>query len=199
MSETLDQTPAAVFPPGRYGRRDGPAGVRLRVLSGRALVQVMARGGNDHSIRDAVRSKYQLALPQTPLLARGPQLLFLWNGHLTWLAVADEGLIPDLESALCNDLGPLASLSDQSDSRFTVELSGSRARDALAKLAPVDLHPRAFRPGDTAMTLLGHLTGQITQIDVTPSYELMVFRGFAESFLHDLLEAGAEFGVEAIG
>ena len=66
----------------------------------------------------------------------------------------------------------------------------------LAKLAPIDLHPRAFRPGDTAMTLFGHIAGQITQIDSAPTYELMVFRGFAESFLQELKTYGAEFGID---
>ena len=66
----------------------------------------------------------------------------------------------------------------------------------LAKLAPIDLHPRVFRPDDTAMTLFGHIAGQITQIDSAPTYELMVFRGFAESFLPDLKTYGAQFGVD---
>jgi len=66
---------------------------------------------------------------------------------------------------------------------------------SLAKLTPIDLHPRAFAPSQTALTLFGHLTGQITQIDDAPSYELMVFRGFAQCFWHAMHAAGAEFGI----
>jgi sarcosine oxidase subunit gamma len=196
VSETLEPAAAASLPPGRYGREAGAAGVRLRILSGRALVQVMARGRNDDALRQAVRSKYAIALPETPLLARGPKVSLLWAGHRTWMATAEEADIADLESVLRGDLGSLASISDQTDGRLAVELSGPKARAALAKLAPIDLHPRVFRPADTALTLLGHVAGQITQIDAAPTFELLVFRGFAESFLHELKTAGAEFGVE---
>jgi sarcosine oxidase subunit gamma len=199
VSETLHPMPAAFLSPGRYGWRDGAAGVRLRILSARALIQVMARGSNDDAIRAAVSLKYQVVLPETPVLARGPRLSFLWAGHRTWMAIADEADFPDLESVLRNDLGLLASTCDQSDGRVIVELSGPHARDTLAKLVMVDLHPRAFRPDDTAMTLLGHISGQITQIDAGPIFEVMIPRGFAETFLHDLTEAGAEFGVEFVG
>ena len=196
MPETLDPVAAAVLPSGRYGRDDGAAGVRLRIVSGRALVQVMARGHDDDAIESAVREKYGIALPQEPVMARGPRLSFLWAGHRTWIAMADERDAADLESVLRDDLGPLASVSDQSDSRLLVELSGGKARELLAKLVPVDLHPRAFRPDDTAMTLFGHIAGQITQIDAAPTYELMVFRGFAESFLQDVMAYGAQYGVD---
>jgi sarcosine oxidase subunit gamma len=197
VSETiLEAAAAAVLPPGRYGREDGQAGLRLRILSGRALVQVMARGRNDDALKDAVRLKYAIALPEQPLLAHGPKLSLLWAGHRSWMAMAHEADIVDLESVLRGDLGSLASISDQTDGRLLVELSGPKARDTLAKLVPIDLHPRAFRPGDTAMTLFGHIAGQIVQIDSAPTFELLVSRGYAESFLHDLKMAGAAFGVQ---
>ena len=46
------------------------------------------------------------------------------------------------------------------------------------------------------MTLFGHIAGQITQIDAAPIYGLMVFRGFAESFLQDVMAYGAQYGVD---
>ena len=71
MPETLEPVAAALLPSGRYGREDGAAGVRLRMISGRALVQVMARGRDDDAIANAVREKYGVALPKTPVMARG--------------------------------------------------------------------------------------------------------------------------------
>jgi methylglutamate dehydrogenase subunit D len=195
VPETLDPVAAAVLPSGRYGRDDCAAGVRLRIVFDRALVQVMARG-HDDAIESAVREKYGIALPKKSVVARGPWLSFLWAGHRTWIAMADERDAADLESVLRADLGPLASVVDQSDSRLLVELSGGKARELLAKLVPVDLHPRAFRTDDTAMTLVGHIAGQISQIDAAPTYELMVFRGFAESFLQDVMAYGAQYGID---
>jgi sarcosine oxidase subunit gamma len=119
----------------------------------------------------------------------------LWCGHHHWFAQADG--TTDVLPKLANEIGSLAALSDQSDSRLIVALSGPAARATLAKLAPIDLHPRAFRDGETAVTLLGHIGGQVTLIDDRPTYELMVSRSYAGSFLHSLLDAAAEFGVAA--
>jgi methylglutamate dehydrogenase subunit D len=196
VPETLEPVAAALLPSGRHGREDGAAGVRLRLISGRALVQVMARGRDDDAIANAVREKYGVALPEAPAMARGQRVSFLWAGYRAWIAMADERNVADLESVLRDDLGSLISASDQSDGRLLVELSGRKARDVLATLAPIDLHPRAFRPDDTAMTLFGHIAGQITQIDSAPTYELMVFRGFAESLLQDVMTYGAQYGLD---
>ena len=198
MPEMLEPVLAALLASGRYGREQGTAGLRLRIVSGRAQVQVMARGHSDDALKHAVRSKYTLDLPDKPTLVRSPGVSFLWTGYRTWMAMANEADIPDLESVVRHDIGVLASISDQSDGRLLVELSGAQVREALAKLVPVDLHPRAFRPGDTALTLFGHVAGQITQVDSAPAYELMMFRGYADSFLHDLTECGAEFGIDVI-
>jgi heterotetrameric sarcosine oxidase gamma subunit len=89
----------------------------------------------------------------------------------------------------------VSKLSDHSDARFAVMASGPKVRDTLAKLTPIDLHPRAFAPSQTALTLFGHLSGQITQIDDMPSYEVMVFRSFAQCFWRAIHAAGAEFGI----
>jgi len=191
----LAATAAVDFSRGRHGLADGPAGIKLRLTVSRALVSVIARKGKAQSLTSAVKQAFGIDLPDKPQLARGKSVSFLWSGHQHWLAVADED---DLMSKLTRELAGLASLSDQSDSRVIVGLSGVAARQTLAKLVPIDLHPRAFRPNDTALTLFGHIAGQITQIDDAPTYELMAPRSFADSFVHDVLAAGAEFGVDVV-
>jgi heterotetrameric sarcosine oxidase gamma subunit len=91
----------------------------------------------------------------------------------------------------------LASVSDQSDGRVVVRVSGPHARDMLAKGVMVDLHPRAFRPGDVAVTSVAYIGAHLWQLDDTQTYELAVYRSFGVSFWRWLLEAGAEFGVTA--
>ena len=192
-----DLAPAAPFELRRvvHGRTDA-AGVRLRLIASRALVSVIARKAQTPALATIVKQAFGADLPDTPQLARGKSVSFVWSGHQQWLAMAEQR--EDLLSTLRAELGALASLSDQSDSRATLELSGPAARQALAKFVPIDLHPRAFRSNDTALTLIGHIAGQITQIDDAPSYELMAPRSFAENFLHDVLAAGAEFGVDVV-
>jgi len=80
-----------------------------------------------------------------------------------------------------------------------VRLVGPRARDALAKLCPIDLHPRAFRPGDVALTNLAHMSALLWQVEEMPTYEIAVFRAFAESFFQALIAACAEFGCDVAG
>jgi sarcosine oxidase subunit gamma len=162
------------------------------------MVQVMARRNKRDDLAAAVLNRFGIALPGEPKLARGDRVSFLWAGHHQWLALAAEDAVPNLRAELQGSIGAAASLSDQSDARFIVVLSGEKARDTLAKLTPIDLHPRAFGQGQTALTLFGHISGQITQIDDTPTYEVMVFRGFAESFWRAALSAGAEFGVDVV-
>jgi sarcosine oxidase subunit gamma len=71
-------------------------------------------------------------------------------------------------------------------------------RDALAKGFPIDLHPRAFRTGFTAVTSAAHIGAQLWQIDDAPTYEIAVARGFALSFWHWLEASAAEYGIELV-
>jgi len=72
---------------------------------------------------------------------------------------------------------------------------------SLAKLLPIDLHPRAFAPGDTALTAAGQVGVQIWQRDVPadtgPTYELVVFRSYAAAMWQWLTRAAAEFNAES--
>ena len=195
---SLAALPPGVPPVGRHGRATGTAGARLRIVQQRQIVSVIARRGCLDALRSAMRTQFGLDLPETPRLARGRSSSILWCGHQQWFVMADEGA-GDLFATLRECAGASAALSDQSDSRLIVELSGPAARAVLAKLAPVDLDPRVFSAGATALTLLEHVGGQITQIGDEPAYELMAFRSFAESLLHGILTAGAEFGIDATG
>jgi heterotetrameric sarcosine oxidase gamma subunit len=99
------------------------------------------------------------------------------------------------EQRLRAALSPLASVSDQSDGRTVIRVRGPGARDTLAKGMPIDLHPRTFRPGDAAVTLVAHIGAHIWQVDEAPTYELIVSRSYAAAFLEWLIHSAAEFGV----
>jgi methylglutamate dehydrogenase subunit D len=192
----LSRSPlAAVILPGRYGR-SGEAGLVVQERTGRQIVSLAARRGQDAALAAAVQSSWELELPTTPRRVGDGRLAFLWSGRAQWLAIA-EGM-GDLESSLRDRLGSLASLTDQSDGRSVLRLSGPRTRETIAKGLAIDLHPRAFTPGDTALTLAGHIGVQIWQLDDTPSYEIAVARGYASSLLAWLIPAGEEFGITVL-
>ena len=123
----------------------------------------------------------------------GP-IAFVWGGPGQWLAMADGEDGAAFEQRLRATLGNLASVSDQSDGRTVFRVGGERARDVLAKGVPIDLHPRAFRPGDAAVTTVAYIGAQFWQVDDTPTYEFIISRSFAAGFWEWLIDAAAEFG-----
>jgi heterotetrameric sarcosine oxidase gamma subunit len=180
--------------PGHYGA-DKAAGVTLASRNQLALAMVIARRGQYDRLAARVLETFRLELPATPRRAEAGPTAFIWSGPGQWLACA-EGIDPQaFEARLRSELADLASVSDQSDSRFVVRVAGPNARHMLAKGVMVDLHPRAFVSGTVAVTSIAYIGVHLWQVDATATYELAVYRSFAASFWHWLMDAGAEFGV----
>ncbi len=131
----------------------------------------------------------------TPRCVAEGQVHFTWAGPSRWLAEAPNEMPSTFERNLREALAGLASVTSQSDGRSIIRISGPKARDVLAKGVPLDLDPRVFSPGDTAMTLVGHINVHLWQSDAAPTYDLAVFRSFAAGFCEWLIDASAEFGV----
>ena len=55
-------------------------------------------------------------------------------------------------------------------------------RDVLAKGVPIDLHPKVFKPGDVAVTLIAYIGVQIDMLDDT-TYQLTAPRSMAGKLL----------------
>jgi methylglutamate dehydrogenase subunit D len=181
--------------PGRHGAAAGEPGVVVSLRTDLALVAIMARKGRENALAQRVREVFGAALPQRPRRAENGPVAFVWAGPGQWLASARGRSGHVFESELRESLAGLASVTDQSDARAIVRVSGPKARDALAKGVPIDLHPGVFGPGDTALTVVSYIGVHIWQIDETPNYEIAMFRSFADSFWRWLLSAGAEYGM----
>ena len=78
-----------------------------------------------------------------------------------------------------------------------IRVFGPKARALLAKGTPVDLHPSAFGPGKSAMTQMAHIGVHLVQTDAG-TFELSVFRGFAENFWEWLTEQAEEYGYQVL-
>jgi sarcosine oxidase subunit gamma len=59
-------------------------------------------------------------------------------------------------------------------------------------------HPRAFRPGDTAITGVAHIGVQLWQADAGPAYTFSIPRSYAGSFREWLAASCAEYGLELL-
>lgn len=79
-----------------------------------------------------------------------------------------------------------------SDARAVIFVEGSFCREMIAKLAPVDLHPDTFKPGDFRRTRLGQVAAAFWMRD-EDTFEVICFRSVA-GYAFDLLVASAEAG-----
>lgn len=182
--------------PGRYGRGTASPGVTVREVQGAGLATVTPRKGRGAALIDAARSAFGVELPTLPRRAEGRDLAFIWSGPDQWLVLRQPAPSEGMEALLGTPFAGLASIVDQSHGRTLLRVSGPNARDALAKGVAVDLHPRAFKPGDAAATLVSHIAVHLWQIDDRPTYEFAVARSLAQSFWHWLEASAAEYGLE---
>ena len=183
---------------GRYGKRDGGAGVTISERIGLGLATVAARKGQARSLQDRVREAYGVDLPQTSRVVVGRDVSFVGYGPGQWLAVSETLASEALARDLAERLKGLASISDQSSGRTVIRVSGPRARDVLAKGLPIDLDPRAFPLGSAATSTISLMGVQLWQADDTRSYDIAVFRSLSESFWRWLAASAAEFGYEVV-
>lgn len=150
--------------------------------------------GKAEALDAALRAAYGIGLPEgVGRRVEGEGIAFAWTGPDQWLAIAPRNAERDLERELKATLAGVASVVDQSDGRVVVRIQGPRARDVFAKGVPIDLHPRVFRPGDVAITHASHIGIILWQLDEAPTYEVALFRSYAESFAHWLDESAAEY------
>lgn len=182
---------------GRHGRRAGDPGVVATEVRSVGLALVTARKGERASLGDAVHSTFGVELPGAPRRIAGRDIAFIWSGPDQWLAHMEPAPAAGMEAVLA-PLAGVAALVDQSHGRTVLRVTGPRVRDALAKGFAIDLHPRAFKAGDTAVTSVAHIGAQIWQTDDAPTYEIAVARGFALSFWHWLEASAAEYGIDLV-
>ena len=182
----------------RYGRATSSPGLFVCEIRGAGLATVMARHGQRTALLEAVRSAFGVDLPTTPKRVVGREIAFVWLGPDRWLATTLPAPSAGMEGLLGAPLAGLASLIDESHGRTLLRLAGCNVRDALAKGVAVDLHPRAFQPGDAAAALFSHIPVHLWQIDERPTYEFAVVRSLAQSFWQLIATAAAQYGLEFV-
>lgn len=163
-------------------------GVGLRERQGLTLAHVAALKGREGELAEAVRGAFGIELPTTPKRASAGDVAFVWAGPGKWLGVSSSGV----------DFAALpAAVADQSDGRTVLALSGPKARETLATLVSIDLHPRAFGVDDAAVTHAASIGVHLWQADDAPTYEIAVFRSYAATLWRWIAHAGAARGIDA--
>ena len=186
---------SAHMQPGRFGA-DGSTPV---LLSERrvAIAQVMGRKGQNSALRAALSGALGLDLPPAGESSVKDATTAVWIAPETWL-VLREASPRELAHELMAACGDNASIADQSSGKSVVRLAGARARDVLAKGCRIDLHPRVFGPGKSAVTPIAHIHAVLMQVDATPAFDLIVPSTLGRDFVEWLRMSAAEFGYEIV-
>jgi methylglutamate dehydrogenase subunit D len=172
---------AGIARPGRFGSPKEAPGVELSVLHPASIVTVIARKDCADQLRDG--------------LAELKDCRVYWAGLEQYYVVATG--LPDgtLYRELGERLNGVATISDQSHGRIIIRIAGPKARHTLAKGTPVDLHPEEFAVGKSALTQMSHVVVHLSRTG-KDTFEISLFRGFAESFWEWLTQQAGEFGYQ---
>ena len=162
-------------------------GVQLAELA--LPVKINLRGDPaDAAFRRGVQSVLGLEPPaQANTFTRCGEVRCMWLGPDEWLIVAAAGKAEELAGRLCTALaGQHVSVVQVSSAYAALQLTGKRAREVLATACPLDLPPRAFRPGHCAHSHFAPPRALVALESDAPLFHLPVRRPFA-AYLSDRL------------
>jgi sarcosine oxidase, subunit gamma len=165
-----------------------------------AVRLIRHRGGTVVSVRASEPARGRVAqalgldaLPSTNRTAGTAWGACLWVRPDGWLVTgADElrsTIIAVMEAAVDPNAGAVI---DVSASRVRIELSGHASRDLLASCCPLDVHPRHFKTGDCAQSLIAKAPILLHLVDQTPCWHLYVrpsLHAYVVAWLEDAMPA----------
>jgi heterotetrameric sarcosine oxidase gamma subunit len=177
---------------------DSRAGVIASDRDGLGIATVLVRKNQATALALRVRERFAIELPRGLRRSAADDVAFAGTAPGTWLATG-EGGGSAFARALKAILTDTASVSDQSSGYAALRLTGPKLRDTLAKMLPIDLHERAFAPGEVAVTMAMHVGVTLWRLqdagDGMPVFEITMFRSLAASLWHGLAASAAEFGL----
>ena len=199
MSEVRRQSPLLGFFATPRESVAGSAGVTAAERP--FLGYVNLRGEvNDASFVDAARNVLGVDLPSSAnTIVETEGLIVCWLGPDEWMVIIRPDDETEIIAALREALGGLhAAITDTTGGYTMLNLSGSRVRDLLAKGCTLDLHPRAFAPGQCAQTNLAKTSVLLlprTNNSDLQSFDVVVRRSFADYLARWLVDSAREYGL----
>ena len=178
------------------------AGVTLEQVTFRGMVNV--RGdASDKAFTDAFEKTVKQPVPTTPNTVNGKSSAThaAWLGPDEWWVITRPGGNERMMKALKTGFKDLhTSVTDVSENRTCIRVSGPNARDVMQKSCALDFHPDVFGAGQCAQTLLAKCTVMVHLTSVAkngaPTYEIYVLKSFADYLWAWLEDASAEYGVK---
>lgn len=172
-------------------------GVLATERNGLGIARIVARRGQGASLAELFRASFGVEPPNGLRRVSHGDVAVAGIGPQTWLAMR-AGAGNGFADSLRRSLGDCASVSDQSDAHAILQLTGPRVRAALAKLTPIDIHPRSFQVNSVAQTICGYVNVTLWRLEDTaqgdPVFEIWVGRSLAVSLHQAITHGAAEFG-----
>jgi len=159
--------------------------ITVREITGRSIISIAQNKSGLTALSKAIKASLGIALPAPGKTATAPERnTTLMSVALDqWFALFDD----DGQPATAFISTGSAAVTDQSDSWVQLQVSGPKARAALERICPVNLHPDAFPKGSIARTSMEHLGTIISNPDDLDTFELLAPRSSAKSFLHMIM------------
>lgn len=192
-------SPLSSFPPAVVLSGRAEAGV---VMSERAFCGHINLRGNskDPAFLAGVQRCLGVSMPlQTNGVSASAAVTVLCLGPDEWLLVTPPSTEHQFKAGLRDTLlGLWFAVTNITDGQTIFHLYGNSVLNVLHKGCALDLHPRVFKPGDCAQTLLAKAGVLIHYVDPAPSFDLIVRRSFAEYLALWLKDAATEYGFRVI-
>jgi sarcosine oxidase subunit gamma len=155
------------------------------------LHYVNIRGRIEDGVIGAIGNSLNISLPVKPnTVADNGSIRAYWLGPDEWLCVSvGQDAKSKFESARRALAGLHGTVTDVSSGYTMLKLSGSGSADVLAKGCGLDLHSRAFGPGQCAQTLIAKCPVLIEHPD---EFRIIVRRSYADYLWQWLLDAARQ-------
>lgn len=187
----MSDTPASALNAARYAGY-----VTVAEMGPQGMITIR---GNLRSTRfkKAVADATGLTCPKQRRIERKGDIALAWMSPDELMVMCPHADAPALAGAVQAAMEGMHSLVQvMSDARAMFSISGADAREVLAKLAPVDLSPDAFGPGDLRRTRLAQVAAAFWMEDAE-EFRLICFRsvaGYAYGVLTNAARPGGEVG-----
>ena len=144
---------------------------------------------------NALKKAIGIDLPKMRQIAKGDKSTLAWMSPDELLIFSALEHKTSLMTVIEKALGKRHSMVvDVSDARMTFTLKGSKVREVIAELAPVDLSPAGFEPGEVRRTRFGQISAAfwlVSQEEAT----VICFRSVGD-YMFKQLKAAATPGSE---
>lgn len=171
--------------------------VRVREMGRQGMVTL--RGDlAARALQDAVAAATGQAVPGLRGIAGGLGSGVAWMSPDELMLFCDATKAPALASLVARALSGQHHLAvDVTDARAVFAIEGQGARDVIAKLAPVDMAPGRFVPGEIRRTRLAQIPAAFWMADAQ-TIHLVCFRSVA-NYAFDLLANAAQTPLDLLG